>query len=41
MTPKEKELVESFVFQYAEENGLLLGKEDIENFNEWIEENVN
>jgi hypothetical protein len=35
-----KEDIESILFQYAESNGLLSSKGDIEDFNEWVKENL-
>lgn len=32
--------IESILFQYADDNGMLSSKQDIEKFNQWIENNL-
>ena len=36
-----KEQVETLLFNLAEHYGMVNGKADIEDFNEWMEENLN
>ena len=40
ITPKGAVDVESILFDFADDHGLLSCKSDIEEFNEWVEENL-